>query len=100
MTKSKTDRPNVPVANQNDRDVISLKAQADQKSPLDEIIREGARRMLQARCARSVGSLGKITQADVGVPLSLVNMKTYRWMIGSPWCGMYSISSLTCRRPR
>ena len=48
MSKSKTVRPDVPVASEEDRDIISIDDQADQKSPLDEIIREGARRMLQA----------------------------------------------------
>ena len=48
MSKSKTDRPDVPVASEEERDIISIGAHADQKSPLDEIIREGARRMLQA----------------------------------------------------
>ena len=48
MSKSKTDRPDVPVASEEERDIISIGDHADQKSPLDEIIREGARRMLQA----------------------------------------------------
>ena len=48
MTKTKTDRPDVPVDSQLDPEVISFRAQFDQRSPLDEIVREGARRMLQS----------------------------------------------------
>jgi len=43
MTKTKTDRPEVPVDDQLDPEVISFRAQFDQRSPLDEIVREGAR---------------------------------------------------------
>jgi transposase-like protein len=48
MTKTKTDRPNLPVDEALDAEVISFRDQFDQKSPLDEIVREGARRMLQS----------------------------------------------------
>ena len=48
MTKTKTDRQDVPVDEQLDAEVISFRAQFDQRSPLDEIVREGARRMLQS----------------------------------------------------
>lgn len=48
MTKSKTDGSSLPVAEQTDPEVISFRAQFDQKSPLDELVREGARRMLQS----------------------------------------------------
>ncbi|QEG40470.1 IS256 family transposase [Roseimaritima ulvae] len=48
MNQSKTDRQGVPVDQQFDPEVISFRAQFDQKSPLDEIVREGARRMLQS----------------------------------------------------
>jgi len=48
MNKTKSDRPAVPVDEQLDPEVISFRTQFDQKSPLDEIVREGARRMLQA----------------------------------------------------
>ncbi|XZE56086.1 IS256 family transposase [Planctomycetaceae bacterium SH139] len=47
MTKSKTDRADVPVDQPVDPEVISFRAQFDQRSPLDEIVKEGARRMLQ-----------------------------------------------------
>lgn len=47
MTKSKTDRTDVPVGQPVDPEVISFRAQFDQRSPLDEIVEEGARRMLQ-----------------------------------------------------
>ena len=48
MKQIKTDRPVVPVDQQLDPEVISFRAQFDQKSPLDELVREGARRMLQS----------------------------------------------------
>jgi putative transposase len=48
MTKTKTERPTLPVDNRLDLEVISFRAQFDEKSPLDEIVREGARRMLQS----------------------------------------------------
>ena len=48
MTKSKTDSPELPVDDQLDPEVISFRDQFDQKSPLDELVREGARRMLQS----------------------------------------------------
>jgi len=48
MTKTKTDRSEGPVDQQLDPEVISFRAQFDQRSPLDEIVREGARRMLQS----------------------------------------------------
>jgi len=38
----------VPVGEQLDPEVVSFRAQFDQKSPLDELVREGARRMLQS----------------------------------------------------
>jgi hypothetical protein len=47
VTKTKTDRADVPVDEQVDPEVISFRAQFDQRSPLDEIVKEGARRMLQ-----------------------------------------------------
>ena len=48
MNQTRTDRTDVPVDNQIDPEVVSFRAQFDQRSPLDEIVREGARRMLQA----------------------------------------------------
>jgi transposase-like protein len=48
MNQTKTDRQAVPVDTQLDTEVVSFRAQFDQKSPLDELVREGARRMLQA----------------------------------------------------
>ena len=48
MSKSKADRPTIPVDSQLDPEVVAFRDQFDQKSPLDEIVREGARRMLQA----------------------------------------------------
>lgn len=48
MNKTKTDRRTVPVDEQLDPEVISFRSQFDEKSPLDEIVREGARRMLQS----------------------------------------------------
>ena len=48
MNQTKTDRQATPVDEQLDPEVISFRAQFDQKSPLDELVREGARRMLQS----------------------------------------------------
>ncbi|KAA1261623.1 Transposase, Mutator family [Rubripirellula obstinata] len=48
MNKTKTDRPDVPVDEALDPEVISFRSHFDQRSPLDEIVKEGARRMLQA----------------------------------------------------
>jgi len=48
MIKSKADRQTVPVDSPLDPEVVAFRDQFDQKSPLDEIVREGARRMLQA----------------------------------------------------
>ena len=48
MTKSKTDRTELPVDAPLDAEVISFREQFDEKSPLDELVREGARRMLQS----------------------------------------------------
>ncbi len=56
MTQSKTDRTNVPVDEPLDPEVISFRAQFDQRSPLDEIVKEGARRMLQAAIDAEVES--------------------------------------------
>ena len=47
MTKTKTDRPSTPVDQALDPEVISFREQFDDRSPLDELVREGARRMLQ-----------------------------------------------------
>jgi len=46
--QSKTDRADVPVDEPLDPEVISFRAQFDERSPLDEIVKEGARRMLKA----------------------------------------------------
>ena len=43
MIQTKTDRHALPVDEALDPEVISFRAQFDQRSPLDEIVREGAR---------------------------------------------------------
>lgn len=48
MTKLKTDRREVPVDKPLDPEVVSFRAQFDERSPLDQLVREGARRMLQS----------------------------------------------------
>jgi|GEM_PF-4450275 len=48
MSQSKTVRQAKPLDDQLDPEVISFRAQLNQKSPLDELVREGARRMLQS----------------------------------------------------
>lgn len=48
MSQSKTERQSVLVDERPHPEVVSFRAQLDQKSPLDELVREGARRMLQS----------------------------------------------------
>lgn len=47
MNKTKADRRSTPVDSQLDPEVIAFRQQFDDRSPLDELVREGARRMLQ-----------------------------------------------------
>lgn len=47
MNKTKEDRRSTPVDSQLDPEVIAFRQQFDDRSPLDELVREGARRMLQ-----------------------------------------------------
>ena len=47
MNKTKTDRRATPVDEPLDSEVIAFQQQFDERSPLDELIREGARKMLQ-----------------------------------------------------
>lgn len=47
MKKTKTDRRTTPVEEPLDAEVIAFRQQFDERSPLDELIREGARKMLQ-----------------------------------------------------
>lgn len=48
MSKSTTQRPDIPVDRHLDPEVLAFRRQFGDHSPLDEIVREGARRMLQA----------------------------------------------------
>ncbi len=48
MNKTTTNRHDVPVRDQLDSEVVAFRRQFDERSPLDEILREGARKMLQA----------------------------------------------------
>ena len=45
MTQSTTDRLNVQVTDELDPEVVAFREQFEERNPLDEIIREGARRM-------------------------------------------------------
>lgn len=56
MNQSKTERPAVLVDEQVASEVISFRTQLDPKSPLDELVREGARRMLQSAIDAEVES--------------------------------------------
>ena len=56
MSKSTTPRHDIPVGRQLDPEVLAFRRQFDDRSPLDEIIREGARRMLQAAIDAEVDS--------------------------------------------
>ena len=48
MNQVKSERTALPVDEPLDPEVISFRAQFDEKSPSDELVREGARKMLQA----------------------------------------------------
>jgi putative transposase len=48
MNKSTTKRKSKPVEQEIDSEVLAFRQQFDDKSPLDELVREGARRMIQA----------------------------------------------------
>jgi putative transposase len=48
MYKSTTKRKAKPVESEVDSEVLAFRRQFDDKSPLDELVREGARRMIQA----------------------------------------------------
>ena len=48
MSQIKTDRSAVPVDQDHDPEVLAFRAQFGDRSPLDELVREGAKRMLQA----------------------------------------------------
>ena len=56
MSKTTTDRHNVPETEPIDPEVLAFRQQFDDRNPLDEIIREGARRMLQAAIDAEVDS--------------------------------------------
>ena len=47
MTKTKTDRHSTPVDQQLDPEVLAFREQFDDRSPLDQLVQEGARKMLQ-----------------------------------------------------
>ena len=47
MTKTKTDQRSTPVDQGPDPEVIAFRQQFDERSPLDELVRQGARKMLQ-----------------------------------------------------
>ncbi len=48
MNKTTTERRSVPVGQELDAEVLAFRQQFDEQSPLDELVREGARRMLQS----------------------------------------------------
>ena len=56
MNQIKTDGRTVPVEEQLDAEVLSFRAQFDERSPLDELVHEGARRMLQSAIDAEVES--------------------------------------------
>ena len=56
MSKTTTQRHDIPVDRQLDPEVLAFRRQFDDRSPLDEIIREGARKMLQAAIDAEVDS--------------------------------------------
>ena len=56
MSKATTQRHDIPVDRQLDPEVLAFRRQFDDRSPLDEIIRKGARKMLQAAIDAEVDS--------------------------------------------
>ena len=56
MSKTTTDHRNIPETDRIDPEVLAFRQQFDDRSPLDEIIREGARRMLQVAIDAEVDS--------------------------------------------
>lgn len=48
MKQTTTDPDATPVGPEVDAEVLAFRAQFDERSPLDELVREGARRMLQS----------------------------------------------------
>jgi transposase-like protein len=56
MNKTKADRRSMPVDQELDSEVIAFRQQFDEKSPLDDLVHEGARRMLQAAIDAEVDS--------------------------------------------
>ena len=55
MNKTTTTKQTVPAPESLDSEVLQFRAQFDQRSPLDEIIRRGAQEMLQAAIDAEVG---------------------------------------------
>lgn len=47
MTKSTKVTASNPAANQVDSEVVQFRAEFDERSPLDQIVQDGARKMLQ-----------------------------------------------------
>ena len=47
MIKTKTDRHSTPVYQQLDPEVLAFRQQFDERSPLDQLVRDDARKMLQ-----------------------------------------------------
>ncbi|MDH3692282.1 MAG: IS256 family transposase [Gammaproteobacteria bacterium] len=62
MHKTKTDRRSTPVAQDLDPEVVAFRQQFDERSPLDDLVQEGARRMLQAAIDAEVESF--VSQHD------------------------------------
>ena len=56
MNKSTTKRKSKPVEQEIDSEVLAFRRQFDDKSPLDELVREGARRMIQTAIDSEVES--------------------------------------------
>ena len=56
MSKTTTNQPNIPDTDSFDPEVLAFRQAFDGRSPLDEIIHEGARRMLQAAIDAEVES--------------------------------------------
>ncbi len=56
MSKTKADRRSLPGAPDLDQEVVAFRRQFDERSPLDELIQEGARRMLQTAIDAEVDS--------------------------------------------
>jgi hypothetical protein len=78
MFQIKTDRSDVPVDESLDPEVISFRGQFDGRSPMDEIVKEGARRMLQAAIDAEV-------EAFIAMHADRIDERCRRLVVKNEW---------------